>query len=1380
MPLSSFLSKSLRSFLCCLFVLSVFLPQNSYAIYEGVRDMDYDQDSFMCKNDDYKTFDGFMTNSKMSDFDLSNQICQAISTTYVALLLAQWQASKSIFCKAKNVVAFQRGAPAVEEGAEFIGPLMAPIPTPTLLAQYTYMNIACGSFTADVAASACPGAYCYNLPAATADQTSCCWATVVFLASLTALTTAESIVWDKARITYENARVCGHKWNRWRDENDTSTDGDVKDITCVTTDGIYGQTMGPYKLCLRELFTGVPAYKCGSSGATYDCSDILEEDDLAGAAELSIENKFYREYIYGGIEYVDSGEGNCSNPWADDHEKRKQVLGYDSDDQRYFMTGAGSAPVFACQRFLSYGINEDTQKAYDCCKERSQNSMCIENRTGLDKILGDYKYKFCKLGDLCTVADTTFDVYASKEQPNYACAKTYSLCPYNHLLGGGTEEKDSVYSSDSNIGEITKNYCQYMNHCSKLPILPYVYSSNLDGAYISGACRDLKGDSQNNYGYTSQLVPINTRNFSAPMAQCFKETMENVFLNKAGASICLNPSELPDAKGVCANGYKYMKGESLVGESFFAKIQKNLQSAIKVALVISIVAFGYTILMGVPKVDSFNKKALFGYVVKVALVMYFAVGTAWQDQFVDGVLSFSSEMSNLIFKPDESGELNTLDGCQFPRYNYLDDNETTRYDNPAYPPGLEYLRVWDTLDCKMARALGFGPEVSVPNLIFMILGGFLDFGGGILFVVGAMFLAFVLIMITIRSLHIFLIATTAVILLIYVSPITITCAMFNRTKGIFTGWWKQLLGISLQPMILFAYLGVLIAIFDIAVIGDVRFKGDGKQTQKQIICDGAANDTSIYCIFNIADIKTMHGLEALGIGLPSIATLNKTKVMTIFKSALLMFIFLQFLDKISELAVALVGGAGVNSDWAGAGKMAKSVAGALQAIQKRGMGALKKHGKAALRKGGEVAKNAGKALGSSGKSAEDSGGEGGGDRIESSAPPAAAIGDHPVNSNEQGGENAVSSDSLGSDSPSAGGLETIEEGDESEEEDEGGGDEKGGDVAESSAKGGADNALTSNSGGDNVTSSAAAGADNAKSESSKTSSAPPAAAATPSAPPAASEGGGGSSGSSEKASESAGQERDQGPQAAQAEGGEGGEEEGGSEKGGSEKGGSEPESTPKENAGESKGDKGTENNAVAAPQAASGSSSGESGESRSESGGSTSAESSEESTDGESSDEGGGGGSEPEEGDTGSESSEEESSSGGDDSSSVSDDSSTTSTNAETPAAAAAEETKQPEAPPTMAAEAAAPAASQSTASVTSSAAKSNTSSAAKNNPVESRYMPKTPTPIHTNYLKKGEGTGGTIGRNVEVGKAKKPNLNQEAKVDSGNHHAPGKNKPKP
>lgn len=389
------------------------------------------------------------------------------------------------------------------------------------------------------------------------------------------------------------------------------------------------------------------------------------------------------------------------------------------------------------------------------------------------------------------------------------------------------------------------------------------------------------------------------------------------------------------------------------------------------ALTLSVAFFGIMTLYG----SAIDKKRLYSYIVKIGLVVFFAIGDGWQMGFMNGVLGASSFIADSVFKNDESGPANKLDGCQFPRFNYADTNSDTKYtSNLGYPRGKEYLRVWDTLDCKIGRALGFGPEVSVPNLFLMILGGFFTGGLGIVFFLAAFAFAFFMLSITVRAIHIFLLSTTSVILLMYVSPIAITAAMFERSKDIFAKWRSNLIGFTLQPMILFCYLGIVVTIFDKIVIGDVTFSASdpadphGRSSPKAINCVGDAADTSLYCIFRVANIKTFDGFEALGIGVPMIASMNSAKLQTIIRAGLLMFILMQFLEKISTFSAALVGGDGLSSDWGSAKKMASKSYGALRGIQQRGMGLAKKHGIPAIRSGVSAMKSIGSAALDRGKS----------------------------------------------------------------------------------------------------------------------------------------------------------------------------------------------------------------------------------------------------------------------------------------------------------------------------------------------------------------------------------------------------------------------------
>ncbi|MBM5782254.1 MAG: hypothetical protein FJ368_02405 [Pelagibacterales bacterium] len=948
------LKAKLKSIITFLFLLTSFLlPIDAMAIgYEGVRSVNWNQENSTCDAADLK-FDPLTTNKDL-EWELTNPTCVAFILGVGTTVKATGYLTKTM-CNPMNDAGLSTVATIEWPSEQALEPEEPTITIKTAqgIATRTYR---CGkriseysAYQTSCAATAATNAYsCGQSGIALSDSIRCCGAVAAYTTAVGAGISALSVIYGVAQGSYNYAKICGNDWYTWKEVNENGEE------ELGTGNWSRGKYSGSYSKCLTQLFTDENgANDCGiNPNGNAGSKTVNGVTQTVFNKNSNIINKYYREYMYGGKEYEDSGDGKCSNPSSWNKEDKLRILGYDSDTQRYYMTGSGNPSVYACHRFLMKDANDASAKAaYDCCSKRSQNTVCIDSRPAAEigrnmQIYGGYTHKFCQIGGRCNVANVWYDVFSSQKNPEYACVKTYSVCPYNHLLGGGTETTE--YDDDR---VKVKNYCQVMNHCAKIPIKPYIRTSDLDGAFISSACRDFIGDSQNVYDYNADLLPLSVRGFSAPMAQCFKETMENLFLNKAGHTECAN-NQVPDENGNCASGnYVFKEGgslDSLYGKSFFLRIQENLQTIIKITLSFSIVGLGFGVLRGM---SALTKTQILSYIFKLGLVMYFAVGNGWQSGFLDGVLNASNNISVIVFRPDFSDDPAKLDGCQFPRFNYADQNAGTKYNNPQYPQGKEYLQIWDTLDCKLARAIGYGPEASVPNLAMMILGGFLTGGFGIIFLMATLIFAIFMFSIIVRSLHIFLLSTTAIIMMLYVSPITITLSLFAKTKSIFDGWWKQLLGFVLQPVILFAYLGILLTFFDSVIIGNVNYSGSGLEAPKKIICDAEANNNSVYCIFNVADIKKFTGLELVGVGLPTLGSMNQAKLSTIIKAAFLLFVFLSILDKISEVAQKLVGGAGLSSDWkASMTGISKASYETLRGVQKRGMGAIKKAGGAAYNK----------------------------------------------------------------------------------------------------------------------------------------------------------------------------------------------------------------------------------------------------------------------------------------------------------------------------------------------------------------------------------------------------------------------------------------------
>ncbi len=765
--------------------------------------------------------------------------------------------------------------------------------------------------------------------------------------------------------------------------------------------------------------------------------------------QLSLEsgNKNYREWYYGGVEYEDNPDSTdeaCRDPAATPEDRAYSSY----PKQKYYLKGLETGN-YNCKRYnIMPGANDpatglpftgdrlsDFKKAYACCINRSQNYICINYKDAVQAGTGNGGYnKFCRSGSLCPIGGITFSTKAL-DNGRLICAETYSLCPYNFSIGGGTEYcdyyRDGIWSggrwnmitpeeiergecsSNSEIRDADctfnakagkcKNYCQYLTHCTKTSDATYQYTSSLGSPYFSDACVNFVGDSQNSTSFNGGSLLGSQRHFSAPIAQCVKETLENVFYNRAGHSQCLNVNEYPSAAGICpsdqyqtdGSSFIYKKGNTVKTVSFFSKLQDTMQDIVRLVLTLSVTFYGMNILLG--KNDIRVKKDILVYILKIAMVLYFSTGDAWQSMFFQGVYGASMEFSRMVFKIEANQNELKRDGCQFGKITLVTDDDTSGVmldTGKNYPPGKEYLALWDTLDCKIMRYLGFGPEVSTANIASLIFAGFLTGAVGIYFALAVMFFGFFFISATIRALHIFLSSALSIIIFVFVSPIIIPCCLFAKTNNIYKQWLTNLISFCFQPMILFAYIAIFCTVMDKALIGSAIFVGTApsKTISCSEVCQDYDGDTvdyednvppacdqpgqklidpmndSVACLIGINSFGKFPGFELLGISLPVLSNILtgdvKGKIITLLKGALVMYLLYKFMDEIPGITSSLIGGAALPASSPSAVEMFNKTAGFLAAIQKRANRAMKK----GATKAGTALQNSANKYGNQGKS----------------------------------------------------------------------------------------------------------------------------------------------------------------------------------------------------------------------------------------------------------------------------------------------------------------------------------------------------------------------------------------------------------------------------
>jgi hypothetical protein len=189
-------------------------------------------------------------------------------------------------------------------------------------------------------------------------------------------------------------------------------------------------------------------------------------------------------------------------------------------------------------------------------------------------------------------------------------------------------------------------------------------------------------------------------------------------------------------------------------------------------------------------------------------------------------------------------------------------------------------------------------------------------------------------------------------MLIYISPIAITCVLFGRTKDIFSSWIQGLISYSIQPALIFIFAGFFISIFNYIVVTDhVRFENritDGNykliEPSERVAFMNCNNwsingesmrpgDKSIYCffrnIYNPNDEKSVSLFPDLAIfgmyfqtsydilegSADSIAQkgMGDSKFSTMLQIAIILYILNFLATLVPEIAANITSGASLGS-----------------------------------------------------------------------------------------------------------------------------------------------------------------------------------------------------------------------------------------------------------------------------------------------------------------------------------------------------------------------------------------------------------------------------------------------------------------------------------
>jgi type IV secretion system protein VirB6 len=341
--------------------------------------------------------------------------------------------------------------------------------------------------------------------------------------------------------------------------------------------------------------------------------------------------------------------------------------------------------------------------------------------------------------------------------------------------------------------------------------------------------------------------------------------------------------------------------------NIFQEFQDAMQSIVRAALIIYVIVFGInvSISMEVPK-----KSEILLAMWKIILVMYFSVGLEFNGSNSSGMIDFvypllkaaMSSFAEFVF-----GSIGTF--C----------NYTTDMYSPAE---YSYLALWDSLDCRVGYYLGF---YSIFNPNANAIYGILSLIFPLIFALKFLAVAFMICLgifilsIVVYFVHVYILALLGLTIMVYLSPIFVPFALFEKTKGFFEGWKNLLISYTVQPTVITAFLAVMLAVFDQIIFGTC-FTTPGDVTQTSLngnpywIINNTTKDPgcldSFGYLLNSAQPNTV---DLLFFTVSIFSSGDGAFFTALVESMIFAFIFFFFSESLGEFAAELTGGSNLSS-----------------------------------------------------------------------------------------------------------------------------------------------------------------------------------------------------------------------------------------------------------------------------------------------------------------------------------------------------------------------------------------------------------------------------------------------------------------------------------
>ena len=321
-------------------------------------------------------------------------------------------------------------------------------------------------------------------------------------------------------------------------------------------------------------------------------------------------------------------------------------------------------------------------------------------------------------------------------------------------------------------------------------------------------------------------------NFTGGAIECVTDVMNNIFF---------------DSTRCPANETSYLSSLKA-----FSGFQKALQNTVLALLTMYVMFFGMSVILNQ---DKFSLDMVVKFLLKFMLVAYFSVGlgasyfnSQGQNTIHNGMIDWGlpilretmNDFTQMVFQAAGARNL-----CVF---------------NGPYPAGAESYALWDIVDCRLGAVLGVKsvfnlgsflrdpnfteknppnytgsiplatgapplipaldpgttstPEFGIPAIILLLM-----LGGN--FLAGLSILMFLIIFVSIivGFISVYVVCFISMHALVYLAPVFVPLALFEKTNGYFTSWLKIIFSYALQPMIFGGFVAIMLTMYDDMLFG---------------------------------------------------------------------------------------------------------------------------------------------------------------------------------------------------------------------------------------------------------------------------------------------------------------------------------------------------------------------------------------------------------------------------------------------------------------------------------------------------------------------------------------------------------------------------------